>query len=282
MVVAKRLGQDARSDEPVRERVTRARGNLRAVRDHPPLAVGRTREVGGVEVQEPATGRFAAVRRPQEIRLREHQRGRQPLRADQLLRAIGIGEDAVEERGALDEAGLQPPPFFRADDEGQRVELPRTFHAALIAIDVVGDAALVDEAARGLPASLDLAFAQLGKRFEQQPVVRPHRAAGVEQFIVQPGRRTVAGEQSRVGTRDVPWWSYRSSPPRFYRNGRHAASIVVSDGSNMRRKPDMKLGAGASLRLILNRIGCQRLSGVQGADQPAMTLLLCRLDAVTP
>jgi hypothetical protein len=52
MVVAERFGQDARGDQPVRQRVARAGGNLRAVGNHPPASVRRTREVGGVKMQK--------------------------------------------------------------------------------------------------------------------------------------------------------------------------------------------------------------------------------------
>jgi len=49
VIVAKRFRQDARRDETIRERVTRAGRDLRAVGNHPPASVWRTREVGGVE-----------------------------------------------------------------------------------------------------------------------------------------------------------------------------------------------------------------------------------------
>jgi hypothetical protein len=54
--VAEELREGARDDDAVLQRVARAGRRLRAVVDHPPAAVGRTREVGGVEVQQHVAG----------------------------------------------------------------------------------------------------------------------------------------------------------------------------------------------------------------------------------
>ena len=50
MIVAKCFRQNARGDETIRQRVTRAGRNLRAVRDHKPASVGRARHIGGVKM----------------------------------------------------------------------------------------------------------------------------------------------------------------------------------------------------------------------------------------
>jgi hypothetical protein len=56
MQVAELLGKNAANDGPVLERITRTGGRLRAVGNHPPAAVGRAREIGGVEVQVGVAG----------------------------------------------------------------------------------------------------------------------------------------------------------------------------------------------------------------------------------
>ena len=52
LAVAERLRQNARGDQPVRQRVARAGGNLRPVGDDPPAAIRRARKIGSVEMQE--------------------------------------------------------------------------------------------------------------------------------------------------------------------------------------------------------------------------------------
>ncbi len=92
--------------EAILERVAGARRRLRAIADHPPAAVRRAREVGGVEVQEAALRRLDAVARPQEARVREHQLRRQQPVAQQVLRTVEVGEDEVQELRALRERGF--------------------------------------------------------------------------------------------------------------------------------------------------------------------------------
>jgi hypothetical protein len=89
------------------------------------------------------------VARAQKIRLRKHQRRRKPARPDEFLRAVAVGEDFVQQRGALDESRFERAPFVRRDDERNRVELPGRSDAARIAINIVGDALLVDQPAAG-------------------------------------------------------------------------------------------------------------------------------------
>ena len=48
--IAEQVREHARDDEPVLQRIARARGRLGAVRHHPPLPVGRSREVCGVHM----------------------------------------------------------------------------------------------------------------------------------------------------------------------------------------------------------------------------------------
>src|SRR5450756_1054816 len=74
MIVPERLGQDARGDQTVRQRITRASGNLRAVRHDPPASVRRTRKIGGVKMQKRVVWHAYTMQWPQKIRLRKHQR----------------------------------------------------------------------------------------------------------------------------------------------------------------------------------------------------------------
>ena len=54
-----------------------------------------------------AAGRRDADQRAQEFRIAGNERRRQTAVANQLRRAIGIGEYGLEQFGALDEAGFE-------------------------------------------------------------------------------------------------------------------------------------------------------------------------------
>src|SRR6185503_3419261 len=108
----------------------------------------------GVEMQEGILRRANAVAGPEKIRLREHKRGRQATGADEFLRTVAVGEYAIDERRALDERRFERRPLVRFKYERHRVDLPGPLDAARVAIDVVGDALLMDETADGVGAAL--------------------------------------------------------------------------------------------------------------------------------
>ena len=108
------VGHRARQRETVFDRVTGARGRLRAIAEHPPSPVGATPDIHGVEAQVRAAGRRDADQRTQEFRIAGDQGGGQPAVADELGRTIGVRQHGLEQFGALDEPGLQLLPFGRA------------------------------------------------------------------------------------------------------------------------------------------------------------------------
>ena len=195
LAIAKRLRQGARRDQPVRQRVAGAGGNLRAVGSHPPASVRRTRQVGGVKNQKFSVLRPDAVAGAQKIRLAKNQRGRQAAGADQILRAVAVGENAVDEFGALDKAGFERAPFVRRDEQRHRVQFPRTFHAARVAIDIVGDALFLHEPPRIFPAAFQFARADLLQRTEKFRVMRTQRAVGVRAFVKKLRRARAFGRR---------------------------------------------------------------------------------------
>ncbi len=158
--IAESFEQIPRSDEAVRQRVAGARGDLRAVRHHPPLAIRRARQIGGVEMEVGAVHRADAVLGSQKIRLGEQQGRRQPARTDEILRAVAVGEDAIEERGTLDKGALQLGPLPFPDDKGNRIEIPRALNAPRVAIHIVGDSLLQHEPARSFRAAAHLGRAE--------------------------------------------------------------------------------------------------------------------------
>ena len=142
--VAEHLREHARDDEPVLQRIARARGRLRAVVDDPPAAVRRTRQVGRVVKQVHPTRRPDTLHLVEKAAVAEHHRRRDRAAAQQILRAVDVLEHAVEQLGALRDAGLDLGPLGGCDQERQRVDFPRPVGALGVGIHVVGDAVLAD------------------------------------------------------------------------------------------------------------------------------------------
>ena len=188
------LRQDAREHDAVLERVAGAGGRLRAVGEHPPRAVGSAHQVGGVEVQAPPAGHGELMARAQEAGMGEQHRRRQQAVVQQALRPVAVGEDEVEEVGALRQPGGDAVPLGAADDLGQGVELPRAIEAARIAIDVVGHPVLADQALRVLAPPRELVrAAQALKLTGEGAPLRAQPPAAVEQLVPAAGRLVVVG-----------------------------------------------------------------------------------------
>ena len=135
-----------------------------------------------------------AMAGPQKIRLPEDHRRRQPARTDEFLRAVTVGENPVQQGRALNQARLERAPFIRRDDKRDRVQLPRPLHAARIAVNIVGDALLMNEALAGFLPALEFRRAELLQRREQSGVMRTRLAVVSEKLIKPRGTRLVAGQ----------------------------------------------------------------------------------------
>ncbi len=138
----KRFRKLACDGEPVFQQVAQSRRCLQALRQHPPAALGPAREIERRHVQVHATGRHDAVRRPQVLRVGEHQRRRQHGVAQQRLRAVYVGQRGIEQSRALHHTALDPGPLVGIDDEWQQLQRPRAARIALGGMHVVGGAVL--------------------------------------------------------------------------------------------------------------------------------------------
>ncbi len=150
-------GSALRDDDPVLERVARARGRLRAV--------GRARAKRAVGPRAPGRRRTAAASAraarvtpwhgAQEARVREDQLGRQPALAQRALRAVQIGAAAASSRRArcARPASASGCHSSARDQHRDRRQAPRPLHAARIAVDVVADAVLVQQVRAPCPSA---------------------------------------------------------------------------------------------------------------------------------
>ena len=170
VAVAERVGQHARDDDAILERVAGARGRLGAVAEHPRSAPSAAaHQVGGVQVQAAvAAARLDAVARAQEARVAEHQLGRQQPSSSSALRAVQIGQQRVEQPRALGQARLDAPATRSADDQQRDRRAPGPLHALRVAVDVVGDAVLVDQLLGLVPAPRELGRAAARRAAHEQ------------------------------------------------------------------------------------------------------------------
>ena len=195
--LAEHLREDARNDEPVLERVARTRRRLRAVAHHPPASVGRARQVGRVLQQVHAAHRLQALRRAEKAAVAEDHGRRNGAALQQRLRAVDVAEDAVEQVGALGDAGLDRIPFVGRQEQRQRVDFPRAVGSHGVVVDVVGDALLADLPLGQRQRLAHLALAALGERTHEGVPVRPRLRRAGQQLVVAVALRRVAGEQLR-------------------------------------------------------------------------------------
>ncbi len=187
-------GERTRNDQPVFQRIARAGRILRTVCHHPPAPVRRSGQIGGVEMQMDAIRHHRAMHGAQEAALTEDQLRRDEPLLQQGLRAVEIGQDLVEQARTLNQSGLHLGPLFRRDEQRQPVQLPGPLWPAGIAVDVVGDAAVLN-----LPLCLCLATAHAvgagpGQLFEQGRPVGAWTAGRDEHFIVALGGKGVSGQ----------------------------------------------------------------------------------------
>ena len=146
------------------------------------------------------SGNLDPPRGAEVARVAEEQLGGQHAAADRPSLAVQVGEDGVEQPGALHQAGFQYAPVRGRQDQRQCVEVPRAWHRGAVAvgdrvavrIDLnVGDAVVVDE------------LTHYGAQLLQSPVPafadalgdflpgRAHVPRGVDELVV-PGARAAA------------------------------------------------------------------------------------------
>ncbi len=126
---------------PVGDGVADAGRRLRVRVDHAPGPVGRPRTVHGEELEEAASGKLVLAG-AQVGGIGEDELVRDRPVDHQALRAISIGEDALEEARPLQKCLLQEPPLLGRDDERDEVDPPRLRRAGGVREQVVGDAGL--------------------------------------------------------------------------------------------------------------------------------------------
>ncbi len=109
------VGEGSRGRHAVFKREARAGWRLRAISEHPPVAVGAAADFEGAEMQIVPGRRLYANQRPLKFRIGGDERGWENAFFDELVVAIDIGNHRFEEIGALHEARRKSLPFALVD-----------------------------------------------------------------------------------------------------------------------------------------------------------------------
>ena len=150
--------EGARQVQAVFQRVAEAGRRLGAVVEHPPLAVRAATEIGGEKVEIAPAARFYADQRVQEIGAAGHGGGGQHALAHQFALAIEVGQQRVENLGALGDAGLDHRPVPLGNEQRHMAQRPVAIDG--FAIGAIGHALFADIALDGLEAAGDVVGAQ--------------------------------------------------------------------------------------------------------------------------
>ena len=105
------LRQQPRQDQAVLDGEPRPRWPLSAVGEHDPAAIRSASQVRAVKMQPLIPRHRHMMARQQEARMPEQQIGRQHAAPQQFPRPVDIGQQPVEQHGALLQAGFHPSPF---------------------------------------------------------------------------------------------------------------------------------------------------------------------------
>jgi hypothetical protein len=117
-----------------------------------PLAVGVAGEVGGVQDEVSVLCRGELVCRVEEARVGVENGGGDDLVSYQVLGAIAVGEECIQDRAALAECGFQEGELWCGDGEGEGVDIPEPFEALAVAECVIVHAVVPHHAACGFTA----------------------------------------------------------------------------------------------------------------------------------
>ena len=192
---AKEVGKSLRHDDAVFQGIAGAGRSLGAVGDDPPLAVWRARQIDSEQVEVGGPGDRNVMAGAPESRIAEDQRGRKIPIQQQLLWTVKIGQDGVEQAGALDQARFEIAPFRRRDKQRDRIQAPRAVGAQRIAIDVVADAVFPDTLACDLPAMSQFLTAERGQRSDVAiPVGAKHARLHAHLVVNARGLAVVGGQ----------------------------------------------------------------------------------------
>ena len=179
--------QRAGKNDPILERIARARGRLRAVAQNFELPGLVAHQVRRVQVQPAALRQPDPVTRAEKAGIGPQQFRRKHAAKNRIRRAIQVRQQTVQQPRALDQPFADAVPMGAGDEQGNEIQAPGPVQAVRIAVDVVRDAILVNQAPRQIAPVAELAGLQFIEQRNKFPPVRPERPVGLHHFIGEWG-----------------------------------------------------------------------------------------------
>ncbi len=193
--------QCARGGDAVLQRKAGAGRRLGAVAQHPPFAVGPAAELEGAEMQEMPAGRLHADQRSQELRAGGDQARRQQAVGDQAVFAVDVGDDRLEQFGALHQPGGDRLPFALIDQQRYMSKRPGALGGTNLVVDAVIDAGIAQILIGAGKAARQLLRPQCVERIDQRFPDGAHGAFGVDHLVGDAAERAVASGQRDLALR---------------------------------------------------------------------------------
>ncbi len=122
---------------------------------------------------------------PQKARMTEDQVGWQQAVAEQTLRSVKVGQNSIEHGCPLPDCSLNRGPFTMVQDHWDRIERPWPVGTFGIAINVVGDAVLMNQAAPLLPPAGNTRRSDRQHRIGQTAPLRPDSAVRRDELVIE-------------------------------------------------------------------------------------------------
>ena len=162
---------------------------------------------------------------PQERWIGKHQFRREAV-SQQFLGSVQIGQNRVQQGGALLDGGGDERPFRTVQNQGEGIQRPRPPGVLWIAVDIVGGTIFVDDAAAFLPAARESRLAHAFQRLDQRPPVCAHVPFGGHHLVVIAGIWLVAPVAIELLYRPGSVWIHeRPTPIVSYPHSSISASL---------------------------------------------------------
>ena len=131
----------------------------------------------------------------QESRIGMQQGGREQSPLQQVLRAVDVGQNEIQQSGPLNESGFHPFPFRRVDEQGENIKIPDPFGAFAFAGEVIGDSMLTEQLSRPFMPLLQARNSKSLHVVHERLPVRPDKPKRCLHFIEgSKGREVPRGE----------------------------------------------------------------------------------------
>ena len=191
------VGKEVRGDVAVFQHLAQPARRAGVVAEHRPLTVSQADEVAAGGDDEAAADRLHAPSVVKKGRAGIHQIRRDQTFAQQLLRAVKIRQNRVDQARPLRQPGRNLRPLGGGNQQRNGIELVRLTHAANVAVNIKGGSQIRDHAGGGGGDRTALLGAPTLDLLAHAEPMRPDLTARIPHFI--PHRTAHPEDRRRCG-----------------------------------------------------------------------------------